>query len=110
MGSLACSARPRAAYLDWSQLEADQKVKIEAAGGPDRRLSSDSNGSASGRPGAKVEEVGQVTGTDAETDGVIEKETAEQQYESSAERNARFERDALTFLRPDVLCRAAYDA
>ena len=97
MGSLACPARPHAADLDWRQLEAEQTAKIEAAGGPDRRLFSDSSGSASGTA-AETEEVGQVTGTDAETDGVIEGEPAEQRQETSAERNARFERDALTFL------------
>ncbi|QLH24022.1 sigma-70 family RNA polymerase sigma factor [Streptomyces sp. Rer75] len=97
MGSLACPARPHAADLDWRQLEAEQTAKIEAAGGPDRRLFSDSSGSASGTA-ANTEEVGQVTGTDAETDGVIEGERAEQRRETSAERNARFERDALTFL------------
>lgn len=97
MGSLACPARPHGADLDWRQLEAEQTAKIEAAGGPDRRLFSDSSGSASGTA-ANTEEVGQVTGTDAETDGVIEGAQDEQRQETSAERNARFERDALTFL------------
>lgn len=96
MGSLACPARPQAADLDWSQLQAAQSVKIGAAGGPDRRLFSDSSGSTSG-PDTKLEEVGQVTGTDAGTDGVTE-ETVERSHETSAERSARFERDALAFL------------
>lgn len=96
MGSLACPARPHAG-LEWARLQAVQTARIEAAGGPDRRLFSDSSGSASGTA-AKLEEVGQVTGTDAETDGVTEGEPVEQSQESSAERNARFERDALTFL------------
>ncbi|CDR06673.1 RNA polymerase sigma factor SigR [Streptomyces iranensis] len=97
MGSLACPARPQAADLDWSQLQAAQAVKIEAAGAPDRRLFSDSSGSTSG-PDTKLEEVGQVTGTDAGTDGVTEGEPVERSQESSSERNARFERDALAFL------------
>ncbi|QKV92654.1 sigma-70 family RNA polymerase sigma factor [Streptomyces sp. NA02950] len=97
MGSLACPARPHAADLEWTEAVGAQTAKIEAAGGPDRRLFSDSSGSASG-PAAKLEEVGQVTGTDAETDGVNEGEPAERPEETTAERNARFERDALTFL------------
>lgn len=97
MGSLACPARPHAADLDWSQLQAAQAMKIGAADAPDRRLFSDSSGSTSG-PDPKLEEVGQVTGTDAGTDGVTEGETVERSQESSSERNARFERDALAFL------------
>lgn len=97
MGSLACPARPDAADLDWSQLQAAQTVKIGAAGGPDRRLFSDSSGSTSG-PDTKLEEVGQVTGTDAGTDGVTGGEPVERSYETSTERSARFERDALAFL------------
>lgn len=97
MGSLACPARPHAAGLEWSRLQAVQTASIEAAGGPGRRLFSGSSGSASGTA-AKLEEVGQVTGTDAETDGVTEGQPVEQSQESSPERNARFERDALTFL------------
>ncbi|WP_372444707.1 sigma-70 family RNA polymerase sigma factor [Streptomyces coffeae] len=42
--------------------------------------------------------MGQVTGPDAETDGVNEGVPAERPQETAAERNARFERDALTFL------------
>ncbi|PNG92994.1 ECF RNA polymerase sigma factor SigR [Streptomyces malaysiensis] len=72
-------------------------MKIGAADAPDRRLFSDSSGSTSG-PDPKLEEVGQVTGTDAGTDGVTEGETVERSQESSSERNARFERDALAFL------------
>ncbi len=97
MGSLACPARPHAADLEWTQAEAAQTAKIGAAGGPEGRLFSDSSGSASG-PAPKLEEVGQVTGTDAGTEGVNEGEPAERPQETAAERNARFERDALTFL------------
>lgn len=98
MGSLACPARPRAADLGWSQPQPGWTARNEAAGGPDRRLFSDSSGSAFGGPDTKAEEVGQVTGTDAGTDGVTEGRPAGQPQENDAERNARFERDALMFL------------
>jgi RNA polymerase sigma-70 factor, ECF subfamily len=96
MGSLACRARRQRA-LEWSQPKVAEIAKIEAAGGPDRRLSSDSSGSSFG-PVTKFEEVGQVAGTDAETDGVAGAEPGGQPQESAAERSARFERDALSFL------------
>lgn len=98
MGSLACPARPRAADLDWSQPQTGWTARNEAAGGPDRRLFSDSSGSAFGGPDTKAEEVGQVTGTDAGTDGVTEGRPTGQPQETDAERNTRFERDALVFL------------
>jgi RNA polymerase sigma-70 factor, ECF subfamily len=98
MGSLACPARPRAADLDWSQPQPGWTARNEAAGGPDRRLFSDSSGSAVGGLATKAEEVGQVTGTDAGTDGVTEGRPVGQPQETDVERNARFERDALTFL------------
>jgi RNA polymerase sigma-70 factor, ECF subfamily len=98
MGSLACPARPRAADLDWSQPQTGWTARNEAAGGPDRRLFSDSSGSAVGGLATKAEEVGQVTGTDAGTDGVTEGRPVGQPQETDVERNARFERDALTFL------------
>ncbi len=120
MGSLACPSRPQTADLAWSQLRVDQSTLAGAAGGPDRRLFSDSSGSASGLA-TVLEEVGPVTGTDAGTDGTtqgstgagqqkaaaqvshVENDTAQAEVagagsETAAERNARFERDALTFL------------
>ncbi|TXC90403.1 sigma-70 family RNA polymerase sigma factor [Streptomyces sp. ISID311] len=88
---IACPARPTA-DLSWSQMQVTQPALAGAAAAPDRRLFSESGGSASGA--TTLEEVGPVTGTDAGTDGTAE----ERAQESAAERNARFERDALTFL------------
>ncbi|GCD34995.1 ECF RNA polymerase sigma factor SigR [Streptomyces chrestomyceticus JCM 4735] len=68
-----------------------------AAAIPDRRLFSESSGSASGSV-TVLEEVGPVTGTDAGTDGTAEEHVGHGKRETDAERNARFERDALTFL------------
>ncbi|MBF6052613.1 sigma-70 family RNA polymerase sigma factor [Streptomyces eurocidicus] len=91
MGSIACLSRPQTADLGWSSLHVAQPAPAGAADGRDRRLFSDSSGSVSGS--ARVlEEVGPVTGTDEGT-----KDSAVG-AESAAERNARFERDALTFL------------
>ncbi|AWN29419.1 sigma-70 family RNA polymerase sigma factor [Streptomyces sp. SID8375] len=89
---IACPARP-AADLPWSQMQVTQPALAGAAAAPDRRLFSESGGSASGSR-TVLEEVGPVTGTDAGTDGTAE----EKPQESAVERNARFERDALTFL------------
>lgn len=92
MGSVACPQRRQAAELDWATLALAGTPKIPAAGGADRRLFSDSNGSVSG-PGTSSEEVGPVTGTDDGTES-----TPNTPQETTAERNARFERDALMFL------------
>jgi len=92
---IACPARP-AADLQWSQMQVSQSATAGAAAAPDRRLFSDSSGSASGSV-TLLEEVGPVTGTDAGTDGTAEEKAAGRK-ESDVERNARFERDALTFL------------
>jgi RNA polymerase sigma-70 factor (ECF subfamily) len=92
---IACPARP-AADLQWSHLQATSPAMAGAAAAPDRRLFSDSSGSASGSV-TVLEEVGPVTGTDAGTDGTAQEKPGSGQ-ESPAERNARFERDALTFL------------
>ncbi|MBZ4015120.1 RNA polymerase subunit sigma [Streptomyces purpurogeneiscleroticus] len=88
-----------------AQLPAGHHVTAGAAVVPDRRLFSDSSGSASGS-GTVLEEVGPVSGTDAGTDGTAQAQNegqaeaarTETKGESEAERNARFERDALTFL------------
>ncbi|GAB7031131.1 RNA polymerase sigma factor SigR [Streptomyces platensis subsp. malvinus] len=92
---IACPARP-AADLPWSQMQVAQPALAGAAAAPDRRLFSESSGSASGSV-TVFEEVGPVTGTDAGTDGSAE-EMSDRRQESATERNARFERDALTFL------------
>ncbi len=94
---IACPARPQAADLQWTQLRGTQTALAGAAAVPDRRLFSDSSGSASG-PVTVLEEVGPVTGTDAGTDGTAEEHAGNGTRETDAERNARFERDALTFL------------
>lgn len=93
MGSIACPSRPQTADPGWAGMGVDQSALAGAASAPDRRLFSDSSGSG---PGAAVllEEVGPVTGIDAGADDNRKREPAE----SAAERNARFERDALTFL------------
>lgn len=91
MGSIACPSRPQTADLGWAVMGVAQPAMAGAAGGPDRRLFSDSSGSVSGS--ARVlEEVGPVTGTDVGADD------SRRQPETTVERNLRFERDALTFL------------
>ncbi len=97
MGSTMCSRRSDAADLEWTVLSAAKTAPVRTAGGADRqarpqqgRLFSDSSGSAFGSTTA-LEEVGPVTGTDTGTDDGDIRETG-------AERNARFERDALGFL------------
>ncbi|GAA1323209.1 RNA polymerase sigma factor SigR [Streptomyces sanglieri] len=97
MGSTICPRRSNAADLEWTVLHAARTTPERAQGGSDRqpvskqgRLFSDSSGSGFGSATA-LEEVGPVTGTDTGTDDGRAQET-------SAERNARFERDALGFL------------
>ena len=89
MGSTICPQRSQAADLDWTVLPAAKIAPIRAAGGAVPRLSSETSGSGFG-PAKALEEVGPVTGTDTGTDDGHE--------ESTVERNARFERDALGFL------------
>jgi len=96
------ATRGSRAELDWTVLHAARTVPVRAARGPDRRLSSDSDGTGFG-PVRTFEEVGPVTGTDAGTEhGQAEQPegrgTGDVTTESSAERSARFERDALEFL------------
>ncbi len=102
MGSTICPSRSRA-DLDWSVLRAAKTAPIRAAGGTGRRLSSESSGTGFG-PAPSYEEVGPVPGTDAGNDNG-QAELPESQgtgvdasAESTAERSARFERDALEFL------------
>lgn len=97
MGSTICPRRSDATDLEWTVLSAAKTTSQGVAGGTGRqapsrqgRLFSDSSGSAFG-PAAVLEEVGQVTGTDGTTDDGRAEET-------TAERNARFERDALGYL------------
>ncbi len=96
---IACPARP-AADLQWPPMQVTQSALVGAAAAPDRRLFSDSRGPAAPAAAGSatvLEEVGPVTGTDEGTDGPAAEQTAGR-TESDAERNARFERDALTFL------------
>ncbi len=99
MGSTICPSRRSSADLDWTVLHAGKNAPIRAAGGPDVRLSSDSSGTGLGLT-TSLEEVGPVTGTDAGTEhGQAEQPEGQgTSTESSAERAARFERDALEFL------------
>ncbi|MYQ88726.1 sigma-70 family RNA polymerase sigma factor [Streptomyces sp. SID4936] len=97
MGSTICPRRSNAADLEWTVLHAAKTTPERALGGSERqpvskqgRLFSDSSGSGLGSATA-LEEVGPVTGTDTGTDDGRAQET-------TAERNARFERDALGFL------------
>lgn len=97
MGSTICPRRSNAADLEWTVLHATKTTPERALSGSDRqpvskegRLFSDSSGSGFGSATA-LEEVGPVTGTDTGTDDGRAQET-------TAERNARFERDALGFL------------
>lgn len=100
MGSTFCPRRSSSrADLDWTVLHAAKTAPIRAAGGPDRRLFSDSSETGLGLT-TSLEEVGPVTGTDAGTEhGQAEQpEGRGESAESTAERSARFERDALEFL------------
>lgn len=106
MGSTFCPNRPSTTELDWSVLHAAKTAPVRAAGGPNRRaaktagrLSSDSSGTGFG-PTTSLEEVGPVAGTDAGTDygQADQPEGRGSGTESTAERNARFERDAMEFL------------
>ena len=98
MGSTICPNRSSRADLDWTVLHAAKTGLIRAAGGADRRLSSDSGGIGIDAVW-NLEEVGPVTGTDAGTDhGQAEQPEGRGESESTSERSARFERDALEFL------------
>lgn len=97
MGSTICPSRSNAAGLEWTVLHAARSTPARAPGGADRqpaqkqgRLFSEASGSGFGSATA-LEEVGPVTGTDTGTDDGRAQET-------TAERNARFERDALGYL------------
>lgn len=98
MGSTVCPSRSNRSGLDWTVLHAAKTASVRAAGGADRRLSSDSGGI--GFDAARnLEEVGPVPGTDAGTEhGQAEQPEGRGASESNAERTARFERDALSFL------------
>ena len=99
MGSTFCPSRSSRADLDWTVLHAAKTTPIRGAAGTGSRLSSNSGGT--GFVAARnLEEVGPVTGIDAGTDNG-QAELPEGQgisAESTAERSARFERDALEFL------------
>ncbi|MCU4749093.1 sigma-70 family RNA polymerase sigma factor [Streptomyces sp. JH002] len=94
MGSISCPTRPRrpaAAEVDWATLALASDRSSRPADGPFRRLSSETDGPMPGFVAFRKEEVGQVTGTDDSSRDEAARET-------DAERNARFERDALGFL------------
>jgi RNA polymerase sigma-70 factor (ECF subfamily) len=103
MGSTICPSHKRSADLDWTVLYAAKTAPIRGAAGTGGVLSSETSGTGLG-PARDLEEVGPVTGTDAGTDnGQAEQPegrgvSAETTGESTAQRSARFERDALEFL------------
>lgn len=103
MGSTICPSRRSASDLDWTVLHAARTAPIRGAAGTGRVLSSETSGTGLG-PARDLEEVVPVTGTDAGTDnGQAELPegrgvSAETSSESTTERSARFERDALEFL------------
>ena len=103
MGSTVCPARQNSSELAWTVFHAPKAASIRGAAGTGRVLSSESSGTTLG-PARDLEEVGPVTGTDAGTDNGQAEEpegrgtSAEASAESTAERSARFERDALEFL------------
>ncbi len=99
MGSTICPSRSSRTELDWTVLHAAKTTPIRGAAGTGRVLSSETSGIGFG-PARDLEEVGPVTGTDAGTDnGQAEQpEGRGDSAESTAERSARFERDALEFL------------
>ncbi|CAM5434755.1 RNA polymerase sigma factor OS=Streptomyces canus OX=58343 GN=AQI96_24790 PE=3 SV=1 [Streptomyces canus] len=99
MGSTFCPRRTSRADLDWTVLHAAKTTPIRGAAGTGSRLSSNSGGI--GFDAARnLEEVGPVTGIDAGTDNGQAEQPEGQgaSTESTAERTARFERDALEFL------------
>ncbi|MGC0338017.1 sigma-70 family RNA polymerase sigma factor [Streptomyces sp. SID5470] len=99
MGSTFCPSRSSRADLDWTVLHAAKTTPIRGAAGTGSRLSSNSGGT--GFVAARnLEEVGPVTGIDAGTDNGQAEQPEGQgaSTESTAERTARFERDALEFL------------
>ncbi len=101
MGSTFCPARSSRTDLDWTVLHAAKTAPIRGAAGTGSRLSSDSGDTGFGAA-RNLEEVGPVTGTDAGTDNgqaeLPEGQGASASAETTAERSARFERDALEFL------------
>ena len=103
MGSTICPARQSSTELDWTVFHAPKAGPIRGAAGEGRVLSSETSGTGFGAT-RDLEEVGPVTGTDAGTDNGQAEEpegrgtSAEASAESTAERSARFERDALEFL------------
>ena len=99
MGSTFCPSRSSRADLDWTVLHAAKTTPIRGAAGTGSRLSSNSGGTGFGAA-RNLEEVGPVTGIDAGTEhGQAEQPEGQgTSTESTAERSARFERDALEFL------------
>ena len=100
MGSTMCPRRSDGTDLAWTVLAGGKPVPTVTVGAGERtapstqgRLFSDSSGSAFGSATA-LEEVGPVTGTDAGTSGTDDGRAEE----TTAERSARFERDALGYL------------
>jgi RNA polymerase sigma-70 factor (ECF subfamily) len=97
MGSTTCQARAGAEYLSWPDWSAE-RGRTGAPGTPvPSGISSDSSGTGFG-PVTVLEEVGPVTGTDDTTAEVTQAQSEARSKETDADRNVRFERDALEFL------------
>ena len=93
------ATRERDTALEWAVLHAPKTVPFRGAAGAGRVLSSESSGAGLG-PAREREEVGPVAGTDnGQAELFVGQGTGvTASAESSAERSARFERDALEFL------------
>jgi RNA polymerase sigma-70 factor (ECF subfamily) len=97
MGSTTCQARAGAEYLSWPDWSAE-RGRTGAPGTPvPSGIASESSGTGFG-PVTVLEEVGPVTGTDDTTAEVTQAQSEARSKETDADRNARFERDALEFL------------
>ncbi len=98
MGSVACPSR-RATDLEWSVLPSTRTGAVRrASGGKRRAAGEEQNRLSSDSSGTTLEEVGPVTGTDAEQPASAEGAEGRRTTETTEERSARFERDALEFL------------
>ncbi|SCF66762.1 RNA polymerase, sigma subunit, ECF family [Streptomyces sp. DconLS] len=99
LGAAPFESPQNSSELAWTVFHAPKAASIRGAAGTGRVLSSESSGTTLG-PARDLEEVGPVTGTDAGTDNgqAEEPEGRGTSAEATAERSARFERDALEFL------------
>ncbi|WP_269469877.1 sigma-70 family RNA polymerase sigma factor [Streptomyces humicola] len=97
MVSVVCPARAEAPYLSWPEWSSAGGGSAGQSGGPLASGIFSESGDAAPGLAPVSEEVGPVTGTDNGTTGE-QPRPEDDARESSAERSARFERDALAFL------------